>query len=192
MLLAVAAAGRPAFAIPASVDYRLARLGGAHWLYTYEVTNESLDAPLREFTVWFDHNLCRNLQVLTTDPPASGWSELLAQPDPWLADDGFYDALSLEGGIAAGSSVSGFSVAFEWLGVGQPASQVFEVVDPVTFTTIYRDVTVPEPTTSFSLVAVAGAMFACRRKRVASSRMNTGETSARDAHRADTAVSSRS
>jgi hypothetical protein len=155
-----------AWAIPMTVQYQATSLGANQWSYAYTVSNNSLAEPVREFTVWFDQSLFRNLQVASPNPPSAGWSELVVQPDLVIQDDGFYDALSLGAGIAAGTQVPGFSVRFEWIGSGQPGSQPFEVVDPATFTTIYRDFTVPEPATALSTVAMAGVLLARAGKRV--------------------------
>jgi len=47
-----------------------------------------------------------------------------------------YDAFALHGGIPAGTTVSGFSVQFTWLGPGLPGSQTFQVFDPITFLSV--------------------------------------------------------
>jgi hypothetical protein len=147
IVLALLLAAPHVWAVPftAQVDYEATSLGGTQWRYTYTVTNGSLPAPIREFTIWFDQSLFRNLQVATPNPPSAGWNELVVQPDWVLEDDGFYDALTLGGGILAGEQVAGFAVQFEWLGTGQPGSQVFQVADPATFETVYQGLTVPEP-----------------------------------------------
>jgi hypothetical protein len=164
IVLVSLAAAQQLWAVPVTVEYEAASLGGAQWSYTYTVINDSLPAPIREITVWFDHSLCRNLQVVTPVPPGADWDELVIQPDFVLQDDGFYDALSLSGGIATGWQVAGFAVEFEWLGADQPGLQVFQIVDPTTFETIYEGFTVPEPGTTILLgLAIA---IACRRHRV--------------------------
>ena len=53
--------------------------------------------------------------------------------------------LTLGGGILGGQSVSGFLVKFDWLGGGTPGSQLYKIVNPVTFETIDSGTTVPEP-----------------------------------------------
>ena len=100
-----------------------------------------------EFTIWFDYGLFDNLSIETPDPPSGHWSELVAQPEPVLFDDGYYDGLVISTGIGIGEMVSGFSVSFDWLGVGEPGRQFYEIIDPVTFETLESGWTIPEPAT---------------------------------------------
>ena len=141
-------------AIPASspadlvtIAYETSDLGANRWQYTYTVENVALTEYVEEFTIWFQFGLFDSLAMETPDPPASEWDELVIQPDPVLTDDGFYDALTLTDGIGIGESVEGFAVSFDWLGSGEPGSQPFEIIDPVTFETLYEGNTVPEPMT---------------------------------------------
>jgi len=76
-----------------------------------------------------------------------GPADQLVQPEPLLLFDGYYDALTLGSGIPVGQSVGGFSVAFDWLGVGTPGPQPFDIVDPYTFETLHAGTTTPEPGT---------------------------------------------
>ncbi len=149
---------------PLDISYHLSALGGTRWAYTYDVMNISWTQPIQEFTIWFDRNTQRNLAIGTPNPPAGDWSELIAQPDLVLQADGFYDALSLTGGIAPGSHVFGFSVAFDWLGEGVPGAQPFEIIDPQNFHTLYSGTTIPEPACAVLLLAGATA-FARRGRR---------------------------
>ncbi|GMU22913.1 MAG: hypothetical protein AMXMBFR13_29970 [Phycisphaerae bacterium] len=146
---------------PVRINFELSALGGDRWQYTYEVANISLGQPISEFTVWFDRNTQGNLSISTPNPPSAGWSELVAQPVPFLQLDGFYDALSLAGGIPSGSHVWGFAVAFDWLGTGKPGAQRFEIIDPANAMTLYQGQTVPEPV---SLILLwTAALFSRRR-----------------------------
>lgn len=152
---------QPAWADQVAIEYALTELGGGRWQYTYDVTNDALVLRIEEFTIWFDFGSFANLTVTTPDPPSSNWDELAVQPDPLLGDDGFYDALSLAGGIDVGQTVSGFAVTFDWLGVGRPGSQRFDVVDPDTFQPIYTGRTTPEP----AALALLAIMLTLRRRR---------------------------
>ena len=91
------------------------------------------------------------------------WDELVVQPDPILTDDGFYDALATGDGIAQGASFAGFTAQFDWLGTGEPGAQLFEIIDPDTFETIYSGQTVPEPT-ALTLLMLGAALTATRRR----------------------------
>ena len=149
-------------ASPITVQYQALDLGNGRWQYVYDVQNDSWVQSIKEFTVWFDRAKYRNLQVATPNPPAANWNEMVAQPDPVLHDDGFYDALAVGSGISLGSHVAGFTIAFDWLGSGKPGPQSFDIVDPITFQTKYSGVTLPEPS---AFILLAGAIAASRRRR---------------------------
>lgn len=129
------------------VWYEVNDLGSGRWECTYEVENVGLAEGVEEFTVWFDFGLYDNLLVETSGPLSLGWNEIVVQPEPVLSDDGFYDAVTLADIIEIGESEYGFAVSFDWLGQGQPGSQYYEVVDPVSYETIADGWTVPEPGT---------------------------------------------
>lgn len=146
--------------------YETTDLGSGRWEYTYTVVNlpESLIPEIREFTVWFKYGDYYGLVVTTPETPA-GWDQIVVQPEPVLEDDGFYDAVTLTVGIGIGESISGFSVSFDWLpGTGEPGSQFYEIIDPVTFETIESGMTVPEPTTIL-LVGLGGLVLLRKRHR---------------------------
>jgi len=151
------------FALPVTkIQYQAADLGSGRWQYTYDVTNIGLTPVIEEFTIWFDFGSFDNLSIETPDPPAGGWNEVVIQPEPVLGDDGYYDALSLALGIGIGEMVSGFTVSFDWLGSGEPGSQLYEIIDPTTFETLDSGYTIPEPTTLL-LLGLGG--IALRRKK---------------------------
>ncbi|HNQ23951.1 MAG TPA: PEP-CTERM sorting domain-containing protein [Phycisphaerae bacterium] len=145
-------------AAPVNIYYEATPLGGNEWQCVYDVANNSLATPIEEFTIWFALGQYAQLALETPDPPATAWDELVVEPDPLLHADGFYDALTLATGIPAGEHQSGFTVRFEWLGTGEPGGQPFEIIDPVTFGTIWAGTTVPEPSTAgLLLIALAWA-----------------------------------
>jgi len=144
-------------AAPASViRYEVTNLSGNTWQYDYSVENDSLGGPLEELTVFFELGLYESLSVAATP---QGWDGLVVQPDAQIPDDGFFDALALAGGIAAGGGLGGFSVRFDWLGSGTPGPQLFDIVDPQSLDVLEsgRTVPVPEPAAlALLLVALAG------------------------------------
>ncbi len=129
------------------IQYEVQQTSPSRWQYTYNVKNINLPAGIEELTIWFDYGLYDNLLIETQEPLASAWDELAIQPEPLLGDDGFYDALSLSAPIFTGESIKGFSVSFDWLGQGLPASQFYEIINPATFQTIDSGFTTPEPST---------------------------------------------
>ena len=136
-----------------NISYTLTDLGGNRFEYEYRVENDSLAFAIEEFTIFFDLGLYENLAVSSS--PAD-WDSIVIEPDPLLPDDGFFDALALSSGILPGDTQDGFSVSFDWLGVGAPTDgQYFEVIDPTSFAVLDQGTTilatspspVPEPST---------------------------------------------
>jgi len=134
------------------IEYTVVDFGGNQFEYKYSITNDSLGVAIEEFTIWFDVDLYDNLTITTQQPLAGQWNEIILEPTGFGVPIG-YDALSETGGIQLSKSVSGFSLAFDWIGTGTPGSQSFEIIDPITFETIDSGYTVPEPATLFLLVS---------------------------------------
>ncbi len=135
---------------------------GERWEYTYDVYNLDLAVGIEEFTVWFDFGLYDNLVVTTPETPPE-WDQIVWQVEPVLEDPGGYDTVATNLNIAEGISLSGFSVSFDWLGAGEPGSQYYEIINPVTFATIEDGYTVPEPVTLL-LLGFGGLVLLGRRR----------------------------
>lgn len=121
------------FAGPSSamtVSYDVTNISGNTWEYTYTLSNDILAVDIEEITIFFDYTAYENL-TLSTAPV--DWDPLIFQPG---TTDGFYDVLALASGIALGGSLGGFTVQFDYLPSGTPGSQVFNIVDPLTFATL--------------------------------------------------------
>lgn len=144
------------------ICYEATDLGSERWEYAYDVKNISLTEGIEEFTIWFDYGLYDNLLVSTPATPPD-WDQIVWQVDPVLEDAGGYDALATNLEIAIGENIGGFSVTFDWLGIGEPGSQYYEIIDPVTFGTIESGYTVPEPATC--LLLLSGGVLLRRRKK---------------------------
>lgn len=151
----------------ALIDYTVTAVGPQSWQYNYTVTNDDEALIIDEFTIYFDRTLFSNLAIVQAP---DGWDPLVIQPDLELPSDGFFDALALAFGIAPGVSLSGFSVAFTFLGTGTPGSQPFDIVDPQTLAVVLSGFTslaaqaVPEPST-MSLLMLAGLVAGAQRVR---------------------------
>lgn len=105
-------------------------IGGIQWKYNYTVTVAMSDPSVDEFSIYFSPALYANLKVAETP---TGWDSLVIQPDAGVPADGFLDALALGVGIGTGGAMTGFSVFFDFLGVGTPGDQRFDIVNPNTF-----------------------------------------------------------
>jgi len=134
-------------AVNAQVSYTATDLNGSTWQYDYTITNSFVPTNVGEFTVFFTLGQYSNLSVETS--PGT-WSSIVAQPDPNLPADGFFDSQALNNGLAPGGTQSNFSVDFTWLGTGAPGPQTFDIVDTNDYSTLYAGTT-----TSGSSVAQA-------------------------------------
>jgi hypothetical protein len=124
----------------ALITYDVAQETGNSWVYSYEVTNDGSE-PIEEFTIWFDLDLYSNLSLVST---AGGWDPLVVQRDLALPHDGFFDALAdIGAALAPGLSLGGFSVRFDFLGLGTPGSQAFDILSTDPFGVIESGVTRP-------------------------------------------------
>jgi hypothetical protein len=164
LALLLCSASAPSLA--AAVTYQAVALGGDAWRYDYVVKNDGSPAAIEEFTIFFDVGLFADLAVAAS--PAD-WDPLVAQPDPGLPADGFFDALALGAGLLDGEEAL-FSVTFTYSGLDAPGAQAFHVVDPASFDVIASGFTraavaVPEPGTLPLLLAAAVALFVLRGRR---------------------------
>jgi hypothetical protein len=107
-----------------------ASAGTSTWQYNYTITNTTPGGAalpaIDEFTIYYTLGTYSNMSIVSSP---GNWSSLVAQPDPVLAADGFFDAEANNAGLAAGASVANFSVDFTFLGQGTPGSQLFNIVD---------------------------------------------------------------
>lgn len=140
----------------AGITYTSTDIGSDRWKYTYGITNDSLSVPIEEFTIWFDYSLYDNLAIETVNPPADNWDEIIWQPDTLWSIDGGYDALTLGSSIGIGETVSGFTVSFDWLGTGEPGSQLYEIINPSNWQTIESAYTV---SSSVAIIPVPSALM---------------------------------
>jgi len=147
------------------IYYSVTDLGLGQWEYIYDVHNNGLVDGIEEFTIWFDYGLYDNLAVSTPQTPPE-WDQIVWQVEPVLEDPGGYDAMATNLNIAMNDHLSGFSVGFDWLGVGEPGSQEYHIIDPDNYLdpieTGYT-ILVPEPGTLI-LLSLGGVMLLRRRR----------------------------
>jgi hypothetical protein len=152
-----------------SIQYSVVPVGGSTYRYVYSITNTATSGSpsVKLFDVYFDTSLYQSgsLQIVTPDPLHTQWSEQLFSAAPGVP--GAYDALSLMGGIAPGTTVTGFSVQFTWLGSGVPGAQPFQIFDAGTFAVLQNGTTSSNPasvpaasTLALSLLALGLALSA--------------------------------
>jgi hypothetical protein len=151
-----------------TIAYEATQIGGTAWRYDYYVTNDAGADPLQEFAISFALGSFLNLREAISPP---GWDALIGVVDPALPADGYVDWCAFDGvscagpGLAGGATLAGFSVVFDWLGIGAPGSQPFDVITPEPFAIVasgvtvpYQRVSVPEPATlallGFALLAL--------------------------------------
>lgn len=154
------------------ITYETTQLGGSTWRYDYVVTNDTLGTPIEEFAIFFELGRYANLTALGLP---GDWDGFVAQPDPLLPDDGFIDVLTFAGGVLTGDSLGAFSIVFDWLGDAAPGSQRFDIIDPLSFTTLDSGFTTraatpptsaPEPSV-LVMLGLALLAFAVSRRRTA-------------------------
>ena len=117
--------------------------------------------------MYFDVGVYENLTLITPTPAT--WDPLVIEPDNFLSNDGYYDALALSAGIAPGNSLGIFSVRFDYLGGGTPGSQYFEIVDSFTFDLLDSGQTSPVPVPAAVWLfgsGLIGLIGVARRKKV--------------------------
>jgi hypothetical protein len=122
----------------ALIEHSASSLGGSAWRYDYRVVNSGPALSFDEFTVYVDAPGISNLSVLAS--PA-GWATVVVQPDPLLPDVGYFDAVNTSGPVAAGATITGFSVSFSAQPGFVPGAQRFEFVQSAPFAIVQSGMT---------------------------------------------------
>lgn len=139
------------------IDYSLTSLGSDIWRYDYKLDNTSAGPGFDEITLYFD--LPGTQEIISFAVPA-GWSGLVLPIDPGLPASGFVDAVHNAGLVAAGSTVSGFSVEFRHATGMTPGAQSFELAVSAPFQVVASGLTtaVPEPATYALMLSGLGVL----------------------------------
>jgi hypothetical protein len=119
-----------------SISYQLQNLGIDHYRYTYTIINNGSlpnNGSIQLVDILFDTTLYNesSLSISSASSVSSSWSEQILASAPGIPAT--YDFSSKGLGLQIGSSFSGFSIDFEWLGSGLPGAQGFEIYDPSNF-----------------------------------------------------------
>lgn len=139
-LLLSAASAKAVEVSYAATDLPDAPAAGDRWLYEYWLDSFPYDAGWG-FSVFFDPTLYAGLEV-TGPGPGAAWDPIALEPDPGLGAFGVYDAEAL---VDDAPVTAVFRVRFEWLGLGDPGEQPFEVRDPSLAVLESGTTIVPEP-----------------------------------------------
>lgn len=143
-----------------SIQYSVVPMGGNVYRYIYSISNLGVGPAVQLFDILFDTSLYQegSLQIVTPSPLNTQWSQQILHSIP-PGVPASYDALSLTGGIPSGTTVSGFSVQFTYLGSGTPGAQPFQVYDPGTLNLVQSGQAVPAPSvpvaSTLSLILLA-------------------------------------
>ncbi len=145
-----------------SIQYTLTPLGGNNYRYVYSISNTATggSTTVQLFDIYFDTTLYQesSLQIVTPNALHTQWDEQLLTSAPGVP--AAYDALSLAGGIAPGTTVTGFSVTFRWLGAGVPGAQPFQIWDTGRFVILQSGTTfssaIGVPTASTLMLSLIG------------------------------------
>ncbi len=99
---------------------------GTTWMVEFTLTNDgSVAASIPGFSAYFDENLFSNLVALNV--PGS-WDPIVQQPVQVDGIKGLFDIYALDPAdeLATGQSQSGFTVQFDYAGVGTPGALPYE------------------------------------------------------------------
>lgn len=127
-----------------TILYNTTNVIGNTWEYAYTVSNDTVPSDINEVVILFDYGLYENIGVVSSP---SDWDTIAVQPDLIFdyPDNGYADSLALVSGITPGSSLSGLTISFDWIGSDTPGAQSFEILDPNTFDIVDSGNTAPAP-----------------------------------------------
>lgn len=142
-------------AMATTIEYTATDNGGGNYTLEFEVFNNTLSADIECFEISFGQttdglnftntdefsNFSPDDSGLGSEPQPTDWFSYSFEPSAIDNPGLFNSELDTLGnpsatGIAAGSSLSGFTVSFDWTGVGSYDGLFFQIYDLATFDVI--------------------------------------------------------
>jgi hypothetical protein len=158
LVLALACSSMSANAV--TVESTLLSLGGNSYQFNYTITNDDIVSGFDEFSIYFDNTSYDNLAVVASH---ADWDSAIIPAELFLPlnHPDVFDSIALVQPLGLGETISGFSVSFDWIGVGLPGVQNFDVIDAGSYTILQSGTTTlaaPEVPVPASLPLLASAL----------------------------------
>ena len=150
IILFIALIGSLPQARAVSIVYETFDKGEGVWEYSYNVSDYTFDDGYG-FIIYFDYGLYEN--ITPTGMWNNDWDISAFEPTILLGieDSGVYDALSL---VDSASLTDPFTVQFNWLGLGDPGLQLFDIYDSADWSTLETSITLSEPISQTMTIAL--------------------------------------
>ena len=123
--------GTPQAANAIAIEYQATHAMGNTWQYNYFVSGFTFPANY-SFRISFNYANYLNLQNPVVSPAPAMWDVSSIEPSVAFQAAGWYYGAAL---VNNPSTTLPFTITFDWLGIGAPGSQPFEIYDDA-FSTI--------------------------------------------------------
>lgn len=169
-----------------TIEYTATDNGLGNYTLVYEVTNDTLSDDIAWLSIFFGQttdglnfnnydqfsNFSPDYDGDGTEPQPTGWFSYSFEPSPAIDLPGQFNSdVVIGSGIGTGTSLGGFTVSFDWTGVGSYDDLYYEVGTSSTIDTGYTvqsggPAPVPEPATILLVSAGLAGIGFLRRKKV--------------------------
>jgi hypothetical protein len=147
--------GNPQAANAITIEYQATHATGNTWQYDYYVSGFAFPANYT-FGISFNYANYLNLQNPVVSPAPALWDVLSTEPDANLLSPGWYFGTAL---VNNPSTTLPFTITFDWLGIGSPGSQPFEIYDDAFATIASGNTTLRQTDTSPPPVPNPGTLY---------------------------------